>query len=73
MASVPDAQDDLKALSENLVADAERIVEIETAKGELDLGDPRLPDLAAESERLARQMVPKTVAERELVEEASDT
>ena len=64
-------QDDLKAISEDLVVDAERVVEIETVKARLDVGDPRLPDLAAESERLVRAMVPKTVAERELVEETA--
>ena len=61
---------DLRALSDDLVADAERVAEIEKAKGQLDLGDPRLSDLATEAEHLSRGMVRKSVAERELVGEA---
>jgi hypothetical protein len=63
--------EDLRAVSDDLVADAKRVAEIETAKGQLELGDPRLPALAAETERLARGMVSKSVAERELVDDAS--
>jgi hypothetical protein len=63
--------DDIRATAEDLAADAQRIEEIELAKGHLDVDDPRMMELSAESERIARRMVPKTVAERELVDEAA--
>jgi hypothetical protein len=63
--------DDIRATAEDLAADARRLEEIELAKGRLDVDDPRMRTLSAESERIARQMVPKTIAERELVDEAA--
>jgi hypothetical protein len=67
---VSSTADDIRATAQDLAADAHRIEEIELAKGHLDVDDPRMTDLSAESERIARRMVPKTVAERELVDEA---
>lgn len=63
--------DDIRATADDLAADAHRLEEIEFAKGHLDVDDPRMVELSAESERIARRMVPKTVAERELVDEAA--
>ena len=63
--------DDLRATSEAIVADAERLREIEERKQELPEGHPDLPGLSAEAEKVARGIVPKTVAERELADEAT--
>ena len=62
--------DDLRATTEDLAADARRLEEIETQKGSLDPSDPRAAELAAEGERLAREILPKTIAQREITLEA---
>ena len=63
--------DDLRATSDAIVADADRLREIEERKQGLPEGDPEIAELSAEAERVARAIVPKAVAERELaVEEA---
>jgi hypothetical protein len=64
-------RDDLKATEDDLVADAARLKAVEIEKQGLEPADPRMTELSAEAETIARQMVPKTVAERELVSEAS--
>lgn len=60
---------DLRATAEDIAADATKLKEIEEKKADLDPTDPLLGQLSAEGERLARQMVPKTVAERELTDD----
>lgn len=62
-------EDDLRATSENVAADAERLQAIEQEKSKLAVDDARLVELSAEAERLAKRLVPKTQAEREIVEE----
>jgi hypothetical protein len=64
--------EDLKALSEDLAADARRIAEIEDEKSRLDPTDPRAHELALETERLAREMQPKARAEVELTDQAPE-
>ena len=66
-----DVEEDIKALSQDLVADAERIAEIEEEKTRLDANDPRMLKLAKETVRLAAEMQPKAAAEVELAEEAA--
>jgi hypothetical protein len=66
-----DTGDDLRATSEAIVADADRLRDIEERKQELPEGHPDLPGLSAEAEEVARGLVPKTVAERELANEAT--
>ena len=61
---------DLRATAEDVAADAARIQEIEEEKARLDPRDPRVAELAAESERIAQRLVPKTAAERELADAA---
>lgn len=68
-----DIEEDIRSLSDDLVADAQRLASIEEQKSRLDANDPRMDELAQESERLARGMVPKTVAERRLTEEVADS
>ena len=66
-----DIGDDLQATSEAIAADAARLHRIEERKQSLSPDDPEVATLAAEAERLARELVPKTVAERELADEAA--
>lgn len=63
--------DDLRATAEDIAADAGRLEAIEAEKAELDADDPRSAELAAEGEHLARRIVPKTVAQRELADDES--
>ena len=66
-------EEDIRSLSDDLIADAQRLASIEEQKARLDANDPRMDGLAQESERLARGMVPKTIAERRLTEEVADS
>lgn len=66
-----DTGDDLRATSDSIVADAERLRAIEERKQDLPEGHPDLAELSAEAERVARGIVPKTVAERELAAEGT--
>ena len=59
---------DLRATTEDIAADSARITEIEHEKGLLPPDDPKLPELSAETERLARRLVPKAAAESDLVD-----
>jgi hypothetical protein len=68
--TVTEADDDLRATSEDVVADAERLREIEERKQSLPPDDPELLTLSEEAERIARRLVPKTVAEKELAAES---
>jgi hypothetical protein len=66
---MPDLEQDLHATEEAIVADSSRLAALEREKASLDPDDPRLTELSTEVERLARQIVPKTVAERDIVNE----
>ena len=65
-----DAGDDLRATSEDVAADAERLRVIDERKHALAADDPELIELTAEAERIARGLVPKTVAQAELAAES---
>lgn len=69
---MPDVESDLRATAEDIAADAAELQAIEQEKATLDVADPRLQELSAESERLAREIVPKTIAEREITDEIAD-
>lgn len=64
---------DLRATAEDIAADAARLQAIEEEKVRLEPSDPRVAQLSAESERLARRLVPKTAAQRELADAAQDS
>ncbi len=64
-------ESDIQATAEDIAADAGVLQAIEAEKAGIDPGDPRALDLAAQAERLARDIASKTVAERELVTEAA--
>ena len=59
--------DALRATTGDLIADAEELEAIEHRKASLDPADPRQDALAAEAEALVRDMVPKAVAQRDIV------
>jgi hypothetical protein len=66
-----DLESDIQATAEDIAADADVLQAIEAEKANIDPSDPRAMELATEAERLARDIASKTVAERELVSEAS--
>jgi hypothetical protein len=59
---------DLRATAEDIAADSTRLTKIEVEKTRLDANDPRMVELSAEGEQVARRLVPKTIAERDLAE-----
>ena len=63
-------ESDLRATAEDIAADAERLAAIEEEKARLGSDDPRLVQLSAEGEMIARRLVPKTAAESVLANEA---
>ena len=66
-------ENDLRATVEDIAADATRLAAIEDEKAGLEADDPRLLELSAEGEAIARRLVPKTAAESELAAEAVAT
>ena len=67
-----DLENDIQATAEDIAADADALQALEAEKAKIDPSDPRAMDLATRAERLARDIVSKTVAERELVAEAAE-
>jgi hypothetical protein len=72
-ADVSELENDLRATAEDIAADATRLAAIEDKKAGLEADDPRLTELSAEGEAIARRLVPKTAAESELAAEALAT
>lgn len=62
-------EEDLRAAAQSIEADADRLAAIEDEKKLLGSADPRLLELSREAEMIAKRLVPKTVAERELAVE----
>jgi hypothetical protein len=60
-----------KATTENILADAEKLADVETAKARLRADDPRMVPLSREARAIARDLVPKTAARLELSAEAA--
>ena len=63
-------EDDVRATADSLVADADRLDDVEATKAQLDVQDPRLPALAAEATRLTREMAIKARIEERLIRES---
>lgn len=63
-------EEDLRATAGSIEADADRLAAIEDEKKLLGAEDPRLLELSAEAELIAKRLVPKTVAERALAAES---
>jgi hypothetical protein len=65
-----DLASDIKVTAADVAADAARVAEIEKTKAGLPANDPRLPELAKESEELAARMALTTKVETALVGKA---
>ena len=63
---------DLRATAQDIAIDAARLTKIELEKTRLEPDDPRMVELSAEGEGIARRLVPKTAAERDLVDQLQD-
>ena len=70
--NAPD-REDLRATTESIRHDAERLARVEQEKGELDPSDPRVDDLSRDSQKLIAEIEQKAKAERELAEQDEDT
>jgi hypothetical protein len=70
---VSDNESDLRATAEDIATDSAKLTKIEIEKTHLDAHDPRVAELSAESEKIARRIVPKVVAEREIVDHVQRT
>jgi hypothetical protein len=66
---MPEAEDDLRATSEAVQDDAERLADLEARKLALSPDDPEVDKLSHEIHQLARAIGHKAEAERELAEE----
>lgn len=66
-----EAQDDLQATADSIIRDAGRLAAVETEKRGLTPGDPRLVQLSEAAEAIARQILPKTLVEADLAQEAT--
>ena len=67
-----DARDDLRATSESIRHDAERLAALEAEKSAIDPENPRVLELSREIEELTRRLAHEATAERELSEEIQD-
>lgn len=64
-----DRDDELRATTDDIKADADELHAIEETKASMDPDDPRQDALAERAQDIARGLVPKTTAEREIVAE----
>lgn len=67
-----DAESDLKATRDDLIADARRLEEIEQEKATLGANDPRLMELSREGEQLTQQMALKARVETQVAQQVRD-
>ena len=70
---MPDARDDLRATSESIQSDAERLARLEARKQVLDPEDPEVLALSQEAEALTVRIRKQATAEREIAEEIQTT
>ena len=70
---MPDARDDLRATSESIQSDAERLARLEARKQALDPEDPEVLALSQEVEALTVRIQKQATAEREIAEEIQTT
>ncbi len=66
-----DLESDIQATAEDIAADASVLQLVEAQKATLDTSDPKVLELANRAMEVAKGLVTKTVAERELVAEAA--
>ncbi len=72
-----DLAEDLRATTESIAHDAQRLRDIELEKSRLEVDDPRILDLSEEGRRLGERLARSTVVEEQLanlvVDETGDT
>ena len=68
-----DLHGDLQATAEDIAADAADLRAIEEEKATLEDSDPRMLELSAKAEALARRVTSKTTAEHDLAIEAAQS
>jgi hypothetical protein len=66
---VPDARDDLRATSDSILSDTERLASLEERKRRLDPADAEVLELSREIEALSVRLRQQATAEREIAEE----
>lgn len=66
---MPDLEDDLRATSDAMMHDLERMQRLEEEKRALEPDDPRLVALSVEIEELSRRTQTTSSAQREIAEE----
>ena len=67
-----DVAEDLRATTESIAHDAQRLRDLELEKASLDVADPRLQDLSEEGRRLGERLARSTRAEEQLARLAAD-
>jgi hypothetical protein len=67
-----DVAEDLRATTESIAHDAQRLRELELEKASLDVDDPRLQDLSEEGRRLGERLARTTRAEEQLARLAAN-
>jgi hypothetical protein len=65
-------RDDLKATSDSIRHDAERLARMEKTKSELSPSDPRVERMSRDIEQLISQIADKAKAERELADQENE-
>jgi len=66
---VTNPRDDLRATEQAILRDAQKIVELEEQKAELDPNDPQVERISEHVRGVARSLGDKSTAEEELVDE----
>ena len=66
---MPNARDDLRATSDSILSDAERLISLEERKRRLDPEDAEVRMLSVQIEELSRRVHKEAKAEREIAEE----
>ena len=67
---MPDIERELHATIDAITSDVAQLKRVQARKQALPAGDPRATALANEAVEIATTLLPKTVAERKLVDEA---
>lgn len=64
--------EDLRATTESIAHDAQRLRELELRKASLDVEDPQVLDLSQESRALAERLVRSTAIEEQLAHQVAE-
>ncbi|MFN8518814.1 MAG: hypothetical protein U0667_05355 [Chloroflexota bacterium] len=67
-----DLAEDLRATTESIAHDAQRLRDLELRKADLDVGDPRVVDLSEQSRELAERLHRSTIVEEDLAHQMAE-